>query len=145
MRFFTASRRARLAALGAVVAGVVIGTASSVAAASAAAVPPVPRNRTVVVWGDSLAWEAGAYITFLGAANGMPTEVRSFGGTATCDWFRDMRAYLPVARPAVVGLAFSGDKLTPRMRPAGGDPLGQKPPAKNEGGTAAGPPPARPR
>src|SRR4051812_19255509 len=65
----------------------------------------IPRNRTVVVWGDSLAWEARDYLAFLGAANGMPTEVRSFGGSAICDWFADMRAHLRATRPAVVVLA----------------------------------------
>jgi hypothetical protein len=88
----------------------------TVAIASPAAAAP---QRNVVVYGDSLAWEAKDFVAVLGAANGMPTEVRSFGGTATCDWFTDMRSYLPKVKAQVVVLAFSGNNITPCMRPGG--------------------------
>jgi hypothetical protein len=71
----------------------------------------------VVVYGDSLVWEAHDYVTFLAALNGYSGEVRSFGGTATCDWFADMRTHLAEVRPAVVVLAFSGNNMTPCMQP----------------------------
>jgi hypothetical protein len=95
------------------------GMVSSAVPAAAA-----PRE-TVVVYGDSLTWEAKDFLAVLGAANGMATDVRSFGGTATCDWFADMRTHLLKVRAKVVVLAFSGNNITPCMRPHGAYLVGE--------------------
>jgi hypothetical protein len=116
-----------LARLVSVVAVAVTALAGFVAASSA---PAGAATNLVVVYGDSLVWEAKDYTAWLGGANGMPTLVKSFGGTATCDWFRSMRADLRTLRPKVVILAFSGNNMTPCMRPRGrwltGDALERK-------------------
>jgi hypothetical protein len=101
-------------ALVCLIAAVTALTAGLVVPAGAAAVRPTKTK--VVVYGDSLTWEARDYVTFLGALGGYSAEVRSFGGTATCDWFNDMRAHLARERPAVVVFAFSGNNLTPCMQ-----------------------------
>lgn len=90
--------------------------ARPVAPAAAAPAPTTPR---VVVYGDSLTWEARDFVAWLGAVNGMQVEVRSFGGTAICDWLREARATLPAIHPGAVVWAFSGNNLTPCMRTGG--------------------------
>src|SRR6478672_3013389 len=55
-------------------------------------VSPLPlvagRKRPVVVlYGDSLAWEARQSFSFTLAAAGADVKVRTFGGTAICDFF----------------------------------------------------------
>jgi hypothetical protein len=101
-----------LACLVASVTGLAIGLG-----APAAAQTHAPAPKKVVVYGDSLTWEARDYITFLAALGGYSADVRSYGGTATCDWFDDMRSYLTQVRPAVVVFAFSGNNVTPCMQP----------------------------
>jgi hypothetical protein len=73
----------------------------------------------VVVYGDSLAWEARDYITWLGAVNGMDVTLRAYGGTALCDWFPEAAWTLRAARPETVVWAFSGNNLTACIRPRG--------------------------
>jgi hypothetical protein len=84
----------------------------------------------VVVYGDSLTFEARDFVAFLGSANGMTTVVRSFGGTATCDWMSRIRTDMRTIRPRLVVLAFSGNNITPCMYPEGheltGDALKDK-------------------
>jgi hypothetical protein len=74
----------------------------------------------VVVWGDSLAAEARPYLEFFGRAEGLGVvEVRAFGGTAPCDWFHDVRTRLHDGKPRVAVVSFSGNALSPCMRPGG--------------------------
>jgi hypothetical protein len=89
-----------------------LGACAPADAAGNPAARPRPR---IVVYGDSLTWEARDYVTFLGAAEGMTTIVRSFGGTATCDWFDHMRTDMRTLRPGLVVLAFSGNNITKCM------------------------------
>jgi hypothetical protein len=111
-----------------------IGLVAAAAPAHAAAAP-APGTTKVVIYGDSLIWEARDFLTFLSAANGVPAEVRSFGGTATCDWFDDMRSYLPQAKPKVVVFAFSGNNFTACMRPEDRTLFGRALAAKYESDT----------
>jgi len=80
--------------------------------------------RRVVLYGDSLAWEARDFFT--GAlAGAFITQVttRAFGGTAICDWLGQMRADAASLRPDAVVVEFSGNALTPCMRAPNGSAL----------------------
>ena len=80
--------------------------------------------RRVVLYGDSLAWEARDFFT--GAlAGAFITQVttRTFGGTAICDWLGQMRADAASLRPDAVVVEFSGNALTPCMRAPNGSAL----------------------
>ncbi len=76
---------------------------------------------SVVLFGDSLAYQAAPYFDLLIQA-GDKAHVTNFvlGGTAVCDWFPHMRE---VARshPQVAVMEFAGDAFTPCMNgcPAG--------------------------
>jgi hypothetical protein len=86
--------------------------------------PPVVARPVVVLYGDSLAWEAREQ--FAAAFAGRPdvrVETRTFGGTATCDWIADMRADADAMRPGAVVVEFSGNAFTPCMEDAAGQPL----------------------
>jgi hypothetical protein len=74
-------------------------------------------TRRVVLYGDSLAWQSQGFFTAALAGAGI-TQVttRTFGGTAICDWFADMRADAATIRPDAVVVEFSGNALTPCMR-----------------------------
>ena len=80
--------------------------------------------RRVVLYGDSLAWEARDFFT--GAlAGAFITQVttRTFGGTAICDRLGQMRADAASLRPDAVVVEFSGNALTPCMRAPNGSAL----------------------
>jgi hypothetical protein len=96
----------------------VAGTGTSIVASAPLA------NRVVVLYGDSLAWEAED--SFVGAFAGTPgvqVLTRTMGGTAICDWFDDMRRDAATLAPGVVVLEFSGNALTPCMEDADGHGL----------------------
>ncbi|MCM3922279.1 hypothetical protein ND748_11495 [Frankia sp. AiPs1] len=83
----------------------------------------VAVNRTshdharVAMWGDSLAWEAGASFTrTVRADDHSQVLVRTWGGTAACDWLTDIRDQARRWRPTVAALAFSGNQGTACMR-----------------------------
>jgi hypothetical protein len=84
-----------------------------------------PLTRPVVVlYGDSLAWEAQDF--FVDAFADHPdTEivVRTFGGTAICDWLDAMANDAVTLAPGVVVVEFSGNAMTPCMLDADGRPL----------------------
>jgi hypothetical protein len=98
-----------------------------------AAGPPVPRplpahlggtRPTVVLYGDSLAWEAREH--FVGAFAEHPhvdVVTRSFGGTAICDWLDTMRTDATQLAPRAVVIEFSGNALTDCMRDGAGRPV----------------------
>jgi hypothetical protein len=88
-------------------------------------VAPEPlAARRVVLYGDSLAWQSRDFFTAALAGAGITQVVtRTFGGTAICDWFSQMRADAASLRPDVVVVEFSGNALTPCMRALDGSPL----------------------
>lgn len=71
----------------------------------------------VVLWGDSLAFEAAApFQSTVEAQSGAAVLTRTFGGTAVCDWFEDMVVQLREWKPTVAVLAFSGNTVSACMR-----------------------------
>ena len=93
-------------------------------AVPATATPPVVTRPVVVLYGDSLAWEARDQFT--AAFAGLPdvqVTTRTFGGTAPCDWLEHMRDDAASLRPGAVVVEFSGNALTPCMRDLAGQPL----------------------
>jgi hypothetical protein len=71
----------------------------------------------VALFGDSLAWEAQPYWTGLVHEDKEAAlTYDTFGGTATCDWFRRMREVESEYHPKAVELEFSGNNLTACMK-----------------------------
>jgi hypothetical protein len=92
-------------------------------AVAVASIPPKPRvdQATVVLYGDSLAWEAeGFFMDALQAAGVTAVVTRTYGGTAICDWFEHMERDAVALRPTVVVIEFSGNAFTPCMISADG-------------------------
>jgi len=93
-----------------------------VGACTPAAKPPL----RVEVWGDSISAQAAPYIGFfLGLSGKATSRIHTFGGTALCDWFPDMRNELNQANrfgfhPQAVVIQFSGDAFTPCMKDSRG-------------------------
>lgn len=75
----------------------------------------------VLVFGDSLVWEAEPYLSTLLAVD---HDVRVFavGGTAICDYADDVVRRSAAEHPRMVVLAFSGNSLTTCMLPPPGTP-----------------------
>jgi hypothetical protein len=89
----------------------------------AAPLPTVTRP-VVVLYGDSLAWESKEqFVSAFASLPDVRVETRTFGGTATCDWFEDMRADAASLRPGAVVVEFSGNAFTACMRDQEGQPL----------------------
>jgi hypothetical protein len=93
------------------------------AAIRVAAVPPstttptstAPKVAKVVLWGDSLAWEArGEFLAAFAGRAGPHVETRTLGGTAPCDWEHEMDAQ--AGRIGLAVLEFSGNSWTDCMR-----------------------------
>lgn len=82
-----------------------------------------PQEGPVVVYGDSLAWEARSYLSFLGANNGQQVKVKAVGGLAACDWVASIRADLAApVKPKMIVLEFWGNNLTSCMGAVGDKP-----------------------
>jgi hypothetical protein len=115
----------RLAA-SAAITSLIVGSLSLVQIEHAGAAPVVHvDNVSVVLYGDSLAWEAETEFTHaLHDAGIASVWTRTFGGTAICDWFDEMRSDADEIRPSVVVVEFSGNALTPCMTDQRGDSLG---------------------
>jgi hypothetical protein len=78
----------------------------------------------VILYGDSLAWEAQApFRAALSAAGATRVITRTYGGTAICDWLPQMRIDESELRPEAVVIEFSGDEFTPCMHGPSGQPL----------------------
>jgi hypothetical protein len=93
--------------------------ATTTAAASAPLANPV-----VILYGDSLAWEAeDAFVGAFAGKSGVQALTRTYGGTAICDWFDAMRRDAATLAPGAVVLEFSGNALTPCMEDAEGHGL----------------------
>lgn len=75
------------------------------------------RHARVGLWGDSLAWEAGgAFARTVLDDHHNEVLVRTWGGTAPCDWMTDLREQVDRWQPTVAALAFSGNQGTACMR-----------------------------
>jgi hypothetical protein len=89
---------------------------------SATAPSPGPAPLTkplVILYGDSLAWEAEAsFVTAFAGARGAQVLTRTWGGTAICDYLDWMRRDAATLAPGAVVLEFSGNVLTPCMADA---------------------------
>jgi len=82
---------------------------------------PSPGPPRIALYGDSLASESGQDFAFLASSSGASVRVRTFPGTATCDYLAWMAADAQDWRPTAAVLAFSGDDFTPCMA---GDQIG---------------------
>ena len=83
-----------------------------------------PAEARVVLYGDSLASEAGGYFRDALAAGGVTdVTLQVFGGTAICDWLDRMRTDAATLRPTAVVVEFSGNAITPCMTDASGQSL----------------------
>ncbi len=82
---------------------------------------PPPGPPRIVLYGDSLASESGQDFAFLTSNSGASVRVRTFPGTAPCDFLTTMAADASDWHPTAAVLAFSGNDFTPCMA---GDPLG---------------------
>ena len=89
-----------------------------------ASAPTPLRNPLVILYADSLGWEAQQ--SFVQAFAGHPEVqviTRTFGGTAICDWLERMRDDAANLAPGAVVLEFSGNNLTPCMQDTNGQGL----------------------
>jgi hypothetical protein len=95
-----------------------IGTTTNTKSSTSTATAAVPLTKPLVIlYGDSLAWEAED--SFVGAFAGRPgvqVLTRTYGGTAICDWLDEMQADAATYAPGAVVLEFSGNNLTPCMK-----------------------------
>ena len=83
----------------------------------------IPRP-TVLLYGDSLAWEAREhFVEAFAARPDVHVVTRTFGGTAICDWLEAMRGDVVDLAPGAVVVEFSGNALTDCMHDANGQPL----------------------
>lgn len=84
---------------------------------------PITRP-VVVLYGDSLAWEARDAFedSFAGHPN-IQVHTRTFGGTAICDWLDQMAADVASLAPGIVVIEFSGNSFTTCMQDANGTAL----------------------
>jgi hypothetical protein len=90
----------------------------------APAVRAAPPRRIVLVYGDSLVWEARSYLhTILHDVAGVDERIATFPGGATCDALPTMQRDAAQYRPALVIMAFSGNDLTPCMQDGHGHQL----------------------
>lgn len=70
----------------------------------------------VVIFGDSLTYQAGPYFNLLVQAGGKAAVSDfAFGGTAVCDWLPKMRAVANSEHPQVAVLEFAGNTFTSCM------------------------------
>jgi hypothetical protein len=80
--------------------------------------------RPVVLYGDSLASESQTHFVAALRSSGMSdVRMRTFGGTALCDWLDEMRADAVDLRPSVAVIEFSGNAFTPCMQDSSGAPV----------------------
>jgi hypothetical protein len=78
----------------------------------------------VVLYGDSLAWEAqDVFVQAFADRTGLQIVVRTFGGTAICDWLDKMADDAATLAPGAVVVEFSGNAMTPCMLDVNGNPL----------------------
>jgi predicted alpha/beta hydrolase family esterase len=114
----------RLFGVAALGTGIALGALPFSPAHAARRPPTKSANKPIiVVYGDSLAWESQDFITFFLTMNNRATvNVRTFPGTAMCDWFDEMTGDAN-RHPKAVIVAFSGAALTPCMSNTSGKPM----------------------
>ena len=100
-----------------VAALVLVGAGCSSGGHPAPARPAATPGPPVVLFGDSLSWEARSYWTALVAASGASPVTYTARGSAICDWTDEMRKVAQTLRPRAVEIQFSGNALTPCMKP----------------------------
>jgi hypothetical protein len=76
---------------------------------------PPPGPPRVAMYGDSLASEAGQDFDYVASQSGASAIVRTFPGTAPCDFLASMAADAQGWQPTAAVIAFSGDDFTPCM------------------------------
>jgi hypothetical protein len=114
-----------LAAIGVIV---VLGIAGTGIAGAAPTGPASPTEATVVLYGDSLAWEAQrAFRDALTNAGVGDVRTQTMGGTAICDWLDQMQVDAAELHPTAVVVEFSGNALTPCMSDLAGNSLALSP------------------
>lgn len=100
-----------------------VGTVAPSAADDPSAVRPLARP-LVVLYGDSLAWEAQhSFVQAFTDQPGVEVVVRTYGGTAICDWLETMSTDAATLAPGAVVIEFSGNALTPCMQDDAGQGL----------------------
>jgi hypothetical protein len=67
----------------------------------------------IALYGDSLGMEAAPDFSFLATRSGASVLVRTYGGTAVCDWLPTMASDAMVWHPSVAVMEFAGLNLTP--------------------------------
>jgi hypothetical protein len=77
--------------------------------------PPSPGPARITLYGDSLVSEAAQDFSFFASESGASVRVRTYPGTALCDFFSSMASDADSWRPTVAVLAFSGDAFSPCM------------------------------
>ena len=83
------------------------------------------KPAVVILYGDSLAWEAQDHFVAAVTLGTHATAIgRSFGGTAICDYFDIMRKDAASLHPAAVVLEFSGNRFTTCMHHPDGSGMG---------------------
>jgi hypothetical protein len=71
---------------------------------------------SVVLFGDSLAYQAAPYFNLLVQAGGKAKVTDfAFGGTAACDWLPEMRRVARTGHPQAVVIEFAGNTFTSCM------------------------------
>lgn len=101
----------------ALAAAVLTGAVAPVAAGAPATAAPPAR---VVLYGDSLPWEAQSHFRWPVAAAGVAVRTVTYGGSALCDWAP--RALDDADDTDVAVISVSGNATSPCMRPAGLQP-----------------------
>jgi hypothetical protein len=86
--------------------------AVSSTASSGCTSKPTPR---VFVYGDSLVFQASKYVDQLLRARHFEPQIASLSGTATCDWFDNVKRARDTFHPDIVVMSFSGNALGPCM------------------------------
>lgn len=87
------------------------------AVVSLAAVDRDAGGARVILWGDSLAWESqDAFAAALRGGGVDDVRIRTWGGTAVCDWMDDIRDQSRRWKPTTAVLSFSGNAATECIR-----------------------------
>ncbi len=95
-------------------------TAPPLATATPAVTAPIAKP-LVILYGDSLAWEAeDSFVEAFAGLSGVEVLTRTYGGTAICDWLDEMHDDAARLAPGAVVLEFSGNNLTPCMQDVAG-------------------------
>jgi hypothetical protein len=97
---------------------------SAIPEATTSTTIPELTGRRVLLYGDSLAWEAQDSFRAALADTGIGEVLtETFGGTALCDWLSQMRSDQRQLHPDAVVVEFSGNAFTPCMKGPNGAPL----------------------